>query len=207
MAWLAALLVAVAVSLDGLAVGASYGLRRIAIPWVSLAILGGVSSLLVAAVTVAAWWAGAWLPAAAARRLGGALLVLLGLSAAARGLGRTGAEGDDGPLLRLRLPFLGLVVQVVRDPRAADLDRSGRLDGGEAVLLGLSLALDAVAAGLAMALNGGGLRLAALVGPLQVLFLLAGGWLVRRAGWDRARRLAAYAPGSLLVAVGLWRLL
>ncbi len=207
MAWLAALAVAVAVSVDGVAVGASYGLRRIRIPAGSLAIIGAVSSLLVAGVTVTGGWLAALSPVAAAR-LGGALLVLLGAWAAwrARIQGRAAVPADR-PLLLLRLRPLGLIVQIWRDPGLADLDRSGRLEGVEAAALGVSLALDAVAAGLGMALNGGGFLLAALVGPLQVLFVLLGVRLGGRAGRGRPWRLAEYAPGTLLVAVGLLRLL
>ncbi len=113
----------------------------------------------------------------------------------------------EGPVLLLRLRSLGLVVQVWRDPGAADFDRSGRLEGLEALVLGLSLALDGTAVAMAASLSGWGFLFPLFVGPIQALALRAGGsvgWLGRR---GRAAGLAAsYLPGCILLALALVRL-
>lgn len=208
MQWLATALVVLAVSLDGLAVGTAYGLRRISIPAGSMAIIGAVSTLLVAAVAAAGGWLGTVLQPWAAARLGAAILLVLGLSltwqAWRRGHGTEPPVADPCLLVRLRFP--GLLVQIWRDPGAADLDRSGRLEGWEATALGLSLALDAVAAGLGMALNGGGFLFAALVGPVQVMLVSLGSRLAVRLPRIPPRS-AAYASGGILMAVALMRMM
>ncbi len=211
MAWLAALAVAVAVSVDGLAVGATYGLRRIRVPAGSLVIIGTVSALLVAAATAGGSRLAGVLGAGTAARLGASLFLLLGLGLTWRAWrqgGRPAADADPrAPLMFLRVRPLGLIIQILQDPRAADLDRSGRLEGLEAVALGLTLALDAVAAGLGMALNEGGFLFAALVGPVQVALVSLGAGLGGRAADGVRSRLMDFAPGGILLVVGLLRLI
>lgn len=158
--WLVA---ALAVSLNGVVVGAAYGARSVLMPAGSLILAGSCSSLLALA---GGFLGGAGLLAAGgwAQVLGALMLAALGLSQLLRA-GRGGAHprsgsaaveaGDDGgakPLL-LRIRLLNVVVKVVLEPEAGDVDRSGRLESGEAALVGLSLGLDAAAAGLAAALG------------------------------------------------------
>lgn len=224
MGWLASLAVAAAVSVDGSVVGAAYGIRRIRVPAGSLGIIGAVSTLLVAAATAGGGWLAGVLGGAAAARLGAALFLVLGLgltwrawrqggsdgrgpSGAFPGAPPPGASPPEAPLVLVRLRPLGLIVQIWRDPPAADVDRSGRLEGLEAAALGLILALDAVAAGLGMALNGEGFLFAALVGPVQVAFVSLGARLGARAAGEVRSRVMDFAPGGILLVVGLLRLI
>lgn len=222
MGWLAALAVAVAVSVDGLVVGAAYGLRRIRVPAGSLAIIGAVSGLLVTAAMAGGGWLAGMLGNAAAARLGAGLFLALGLGLTWRawrsdGRGpsgafpaapsRTAAPPPEAPLVLVRVRPLGLIIQIWRDPPAADVDRSGRLEGLEAAALGFILALDAVAAGLGMALNGGGFLFAALVGPVQVAFVSLGARFGVRAAGEVRSRVMDFAPGGILLVVGLLRLI
>lgn len=224
MGWLAALAVAVAVSVDGLVVGAAYGLRRIRVPAGSLAIIGAVSGLPVTAAMAGGGWLAGMLGSAAAARLGAGLLLALGLGLTWRawrsdGRGPSGAcpavppaapsasTPPEAPLVLVRVRPLGLIIQIWRDPPAADVDRSGRLEGLEAAALGLILALDVVAAGLGMALNGGGFLFAALVGPVQVAFVSLGARFGVRAAGEVRSRVMDFAPGGILLVVGLLRLI
>lgn len=216
MGWLAALAVAVAVSVDGSVAGAAYGLRRIRVPAASLAIIGAVSGLLVAAAMAGGGRLAGMLGSAAAARLGAGLFLALGLGLTWRawrsdGRGPSGAlpaaPSPEAPLVLVRVRPLGLIVQIWRDPPAADIDRSGRLEGLEAAALGFILALDAVAAGLGMALNGGGFLFAALVGPVQVAFVSLGARLGARAAGEVRSRVMDFAPGGILLVVGLLRLI
>lgn len=176
--WLAALLV-LAVSADGVAVGAAYGLRGIRIPWSSLAIVGLASNLAALLAVGGGRFLTAWLSPRGAARLGAVILLILGV----------------WYLLR---PQTGV---------AADLDRSGRLDWPEAAILGLSLALDAVAAGVGLALTGQGMLFAALVGPVQALAVSLGRVLAHRMGPRRGTGVIDHLPGGILVVIGLLRLM
>jgi len=166
---------ALALSVDGLAVGLAYGIRRIEVSRYMLALIAVCTFLLMGISIQLGGLAAELFSPLLARRLGGGVLVGVGLWQLAQGLlERAGARGDSPDprvLVRLRIRSLGLVVQILRDPCGADLDGSGSIDGGESILLGVVLGLDAVGAGFGAAMTGCSYWLA----PVAALSLLVGG--------------------------------
>lgn len=219
-AWSAAAL-ACALSIDGLAVGVVYGMRRIHVPLWSLAIVGLCSAAcFYAAVVLGGAVAGAvgW---RAPHVFGSAVLMGLGVwnigkgwvesrSAAAAGPAATApraADALDGrTLARVRIRSLGIVVHVLREPHRADVDRSGAIDAGEAVLLGAALGLDALAAGFGAAFIGVHPAVALLVAAAQLLLT----WLGLRLGRGKQVRWLGekgfFVPGVILILLGLLQL-
>ncbi len=155
------LLLAAALSLDALMVGLLYGLRGIRVPWVAAAIVSLATGLLLAAAMGAGTLLAARLSPLVAQRTGAAILALTGLWITVQTLrsrpGSPASPRRTDPLhrvWRLRLGSVGIVVEILREPAAADLDRSGHINPAEALLLGVALALDSVAAGLGAAMTG-----------------------------------------------------
>lgn len=111
-------------------------------------------------------------------------------------------------VLTLEIKQWGIIIQILRTPSAADVDRSGTIQTSEAFLLGTALSLDAFGAGIGAALIGfpplvTSVTIAASCG----LFL----WLGTRAGfrvarWRWGRPLTAL-PGIILISMGLLKLL
>lgn len=101
---------------------------------------------------------GAFLPPSAGRWIGAGILILLGAGAAVRSLlpGAGGLPRPAKPAAAKRFHALGLTILVVREPSAGDLDNSGSIDLGEALLLGFSLSVDMLGAGIGLALAGAG---------------------------------------------------
>lgn len=213
---------AAAVSLDGFAAGMSFAAMGIRLrPGARLVI--ALMALAVNAVTMAAVRAlGAPLPTRWATRLGGFLLLGLGLALALRRggqdrdtSGRPGARrasaaprgpGGEETLLDLPIRPLGLVVRILRHPPAADLDGSGEIRGLEVLWLGAALALDSAGAGAGAALAGLSLLWTpVLVAALNFAALLAGGWAGRRVHPGRLAQGPAgrWAPGAVLILLGL----
>lgn len=196
--------VALALGADGLAVGAAYGLRRIQVPARSLLVIGVCS----AACFAAAMTAGAALAGAGVWRApnvaGAAVFVALGAWNMAKGWAES--RDEAATLLCIRLPGPGIVIQVLKEPGRADVDGSGAIDAGEAVVLGVALGLDALAAGLGAAFTGFGAYAVALVAAAQVLLTWVGLHLGRRwgAGWLGGK--GSYAPGAILILIGLLQL-
>ena len=111
--------------------------------------------------------------------------------------------------MRRRFRALGLTILVIREPAAGDLDGSGAIDIGEALLLGFSLSVDMLGAGVGLALAGAGsVWLPPVVGIVQTICLtlgaLAGRMLARLPVSNRA---LACASGLLLAGLGAARLL
>ena len=186
---LSSLLLALAVSLDGLFVGMACGWRRLRISRLSLVMVGLVSAGMVAG----------------ASRLGYGLLGLI-----------SPRLGDFfGSLV---LVFLGWrmlpgrtrkrqLVDLLEHPEDVDTDLSGSIGVGEALVLGFALGLDALSMSFGAALSGSGpYLLPLLVGVIGPLFLSVG-LLAGRQLKLHPSAPVPYLAGSVLVLVGLWRML
>lgn len=208
MAWLSALVLALAISLDSLGVGLSYGLKKVKVPFSSLVLLSVVSGAAMLVSMLAGGFLGSLLPEGSCRWLGGVILVVTGLASLCTALRSQASNSSlEQRLFSIRIPALGLVIQVIKEPVRADLDRSGEISPGEALLLGTALALDALGAGLGAALTSfPPVLTSALVGLATLCTLWAGSYLGRRLV-RRESSWAALVHGTLLVLLGLERLL
>lgn len=201
------ILLSAAISVDALGAGLTYGIRRIRVP-VGAALLVAVTSLVGTAVsTIVGSTAGNWLTPLLAERIGGLILVAMGLWIGLEGIRdrrRNNVAISADLLLSLRVKPLGVMIQVMRCPEIADVDRSGQLGFGEAVLLGSALALDTFGAGLAAGLGGGSwMTVAVAVGVMTLCGLAGGTALGQRVpeGWDGVW--LRVAPGVILTVMGL----
>jgi putative sporulation protein YtaF len=206
---------AVALNIDALMIAVLYGLRKIKIPWDSLLILSGVSMAAICLSMLLGRLIAQLMPQAFANYLGGFILICLGMQV----IFECGQGKDANPSLtkvssgnldagQLQLPLLKLPFALFKEPELVDLDHSGTILGWEAFLLGMTLALDAAGAGLAVALQGYSIWLTALfVGGGQLLFTRWGlywGAKVSATSWGRA---AAIIAGLILVLFGLLKVL
>lgn len=204
-------LLALALSLDSLMVGLLYGLRSIRLSWGAMGIVAGATGLLLMLSMSLGRLIATALPPVSAGRLGAVLLVGVGIWITYQTLrpGRGGLRPAPEPLhkvWRVKLGSVGIVIEILREPGAADLDRSGHINPLEAVFLGVALALDSTAAGLGAAMAGFsplGLPIAATVTTLGLLY--AG------SRWARLLPIRLEGPwaalhGVVLLAVGLYRM-
>ncbi|OXM17032.1 manganese efflux pump [Paenibacillus herberti] len=121
------------------------------------------------------------------------------------------AEADHAvpsiAVLTLEIKKLGLVIQILRTPQAADVDSSGSISSGEALLLGAALSLDAFGAGLGAAMVGLEPWLTAIsIMFASGLFLLAGMRFGFRFSGVRRMKLLGVLPGMLLLFIGFGKL-
>jgi len=207
-------LLAAALSLDTLMVGLLYGLRGIRVPRGAAAIVSLATAFLLAVAMGAGALLAARLSPLLAERTGAAILALTGLWITVQTLrsrpGRRTRPAEPAALhrvWRLRLGSVGIVVEILREPSAADLDRSGHINPAEALLLGVALALDSVAAGLGAAMTGFspvGLPLAAA--SASFLMLTGGSRLAGRLPLRLNGRWTA-VHGVVLTLLGLYRMI
>lgn len=231
-------LLALAVSLDGFGVGVMYGLRKIRIPAQSIAIIALCSGLVIFASMQLGVWTAKLLPPAAAKAAGAAILIGVGLwaivqmarqrpgdesseerSCPERAGAETGPDADAAggatepaggirTVLRIELKRLGFVIEILRTPSLADVDRSGNISASEAVLLGAALSLDAFGAGIGAAFVGFAPLLTASVIALASGFFLSAGLKVGLAYADtRWLRRLSVLPGCILIVMGVMKLM
>ncbi|MFC5531304.1 MntP/YtaF family protein [Cohnella yongneupensis] len=230
------ILLAFAVSLDGFGVGITYGIRKIKIPVSSILIIALCSGLIIMLAMLVGVAMSGWLSPHGASMIGAGILIGIGCWALCRFLyggdsesadrqpsdkntGVKAPEVDytavspvDAPLERkalvtLELRIFGIMIQILRTPSVADVDRSGTISAGEAFLLGAALSLDAFGAGIGAALVGFPPFLTAvLIAASSGLFL----WMGTRvgfwaSGWRWVRQLSML-PGVILIAMGIFKM-
>jgi len=202
---------ALAVSTDGFMVGVAYGIRKIRMPILSMLIILMASSV---AVTIAMFFGKGLtyvLNPAVASRLGAAILIIIGIYY----MFQAGWEklcskhvGDGVPMLSLSLKSLGIIVQILKEPSAADLDSSGEISPREAFFLGSALAVDAFGAGIGLAMTGFNIWLTAInVGVLQFILINIGLTVGKIMENERLKNISSLLAGIILAILGIYKLL
>ncbi|WP_282936890.1 sporulation membrane protein YtaF [Paenibacillus sp. RC67] len=224
------LILALAVSLDGFGVGVMYGLRKIRMPLLSVAIISCCSGCIIYLAMQIGVFISHFVDPVYAKAIGGVILIGIGIWAVYQvmmekkeadngehtGISAelpvkiTGAESipTTREVLNIELKRFGLVIQILRTPSIADMDRSGNISPYEALLLGIALSLDAFGAGIGAALIGfAPLLTSAVIALASGTFLASGlriGYKYSDMSW--LRRLSVF-PGCVLIIMGIMKLI
>lgn len=208
------ILFALALNLDSFGAGLAYGARQIKVPLLSLIIISLISVAAICFSMLGGQVLLSFLPASFAHRLGGVLLLLIGLWVLLQT--RRGGEpaGEDREqankvtkMIEIHIRPLGLAIQVLREPARADLDRSGVISPREALVLGAALAMDAFGAGFAVSMLGFSISITALVVGLGHFLLTYLGILAGRTiTTTRVGRQLTALPGCILILLGLYKI-
>lgn len=207
---------ALALNMDALAAGVAYGIRKIKIPFSSLLIISSMSVLSIIISMSLGQALAHCLSESFAHKLGGGMLILIGswllLQAGRSHTGMDESETNstnpaDQQVMQIRIKPLGLVVQVLRQPSKADLDRSGTINPKEALLLGIALSMDSFGAGFAVSMMGFKPFITALVVGLGHIMLTYLGLLAGNSfASTRLGQKMAVLPGFILITLGLFKL-
>jgi putative sporulation protein YtaF len=222
------LILAFAVSLDGFSVGVMYGLRKIRLPLLSIAIISCCSGLIIYLSMQIGVLISGFVAPHYAKGIGGLILISIGIWAVYQVMTEkhdriqpeqadmcqpastsSMAPSQSGKeIVYIELKRLGLVIQILRTPSIADVDRSGNISSYEAVLLGVALSLDAFGAGIGAALIGFTPWLTSSVIALASGVFLASGLRIGYKYSDLSwiRRLSVF-PGFVLITMGIMKLM
>ncbi|MCY8971125.1 sporulation membrane protein YtaF [Bacillus atrophaeus] len=204
------LLVALAVSLDSFSVGFTYGLRKMKIPLKAIIVIACCSGAVMFLSMLIGGFLTKFFPVYVTEKLGGLILVGIGAWVLYQFF-RPTKEQDyllhEKTLLNLEVKSFGIVIHILRKPTSADIDRSGTINGIEALLLGFALSIDAFGAGIGAAILGfSPITLSFAVAIMSSLFVSIGiyaGHVLSKWSWiDKM----AFLPGLLLITIGLWKL-
>ncbi|SFI81597.1 sporulation membrane protein YtaF [Thermoflavimicrobium dichotomicum] len=205
---------AFAVSVDSFGVGITYGLRKIRIPFVSSVIIGICSGVVIFMAMNVGRWVALWFSPEWSKSIGAMILISLGAWTLYHQYSPTGERTNRKPQVAsvqvwtLKLETLGLMIQILKTPVAADMDESGVISAAEAFLLGTALSLDAFGAGMGAAFMGlPPLAVAGTIAGMSVLFLRIGMWMGFRCFQDSWHRWLVWVPGIFLMLMGVIRLL
>ncbi|WP_407269071.1 sporulation membrane protein YtaF [Radiobacillus sp. PE A8.2] len=200
------ILLAFAVSLDSFMVAFTYGLRKLILPIRSIIVIALITGTTFFLAMLIGEIIASFLSVRVAESLGGWILIFIGLWVIYQFLRTDNSSHHDKEptILKFEIKALGIVIQILRKPMTADMDKSGKITGIEALILGLALSLDSFGAGIGAAMLGFTPAFAALgIAATTGLFLAAGlksGYLFSY--WQWLQRLT-FVPGIILIIIGI----
>lgn len=194
------LILVIAVSIDGLGVGVSYGIQKTRVPSPAIFIIMLCSGMTVLAAMTLGDIIKLFLSPMISEKIGGSILILIGLFT----LGNLIRAKKIKTQETANNTVLTNVKKVIRSPVQADLDLSGNISKQEAALLGIALALDAFGAGIAASLlHYSPLTTAILVALMSGAFLYVGlklGLILSK--YDNLQFFSCI-PALLLITIGV----
>ena len=119
---------------------------------------------------------------------------------------------ENESLFKIILKPLGVSIHVVRNSPSIDIDNSGKIDLGEAILLSLALSVDSFGVGLGFALLGCNvLFVPIIIGLCQLIFLNMGlllGNKVNKLTYNKFinAKTISVLPGILLILLAIFRI-
>lgn len=207
MELLGILLFSLAVSADGFLVGLAYGFKKIKIPFISLILIACASAGAVTLSMLLGQGITMLIDPQKASMLGGLIIIGIGLyfimEAYREHLLRQ-VKNQQDPVLRFNVKPLGIIVHIILEPESADMDASGEISPREAFFLGLALAMDALGAGIGMAMAGYNILLTALgVGLLKFILVNAGLFWGSIFQADKKLSWSSLLTGGIFIIIGL----
>jgi len=211
MDYLTIALFALAVSVDGFAVGMAYGIGKIRIPFFSLLVISLASALAVSLSMLCGKGLAELLSPQMSSYIGAIIILGLGvyflLTAGKDKIGSL-EKSHEEPLLAFSIKPLGIIVQILKQPSRADFDCSGEISTSEAFFLGLALAMDALGAGIGIAMTGSNILYTAIcVGMLKFILVNSGIFLGSKINATKLKAVAALVPGLVFIAIGILEIL
>jgi putative sporulation protein YtaF len=151
-AWILILGFAVSSSLDNLGVGISYGIRGIRIGFLSNLTIAIICFLLSMTGIISGQWLSKVLPGIFPILVGALLLFIVGIRIILLAVPRKKQKISQAP--DEEKSGTGSIKAILQNPETADADKSGSIGLGEAVILGIALAANAVTNGVGAGLIG-----------------------------------------------------
>ena len=197
-------LLVIAVSLDGLGVGISYGIQKTRIPLFPIAIIMCCSGFMVFISMTIGDALKRFINPGLSENLGALILIGIGCFTLAKLVQANNDQSTEPETSTV----ITDVKKVFRSPQKADLDHSGTISKQEAILLGMALALDAFGAGFAASLLHYSVMLTAvLVATMSGMFLFIGlklGYFLSKKG---EKKFLSFFPSLLLIGIGFFNLI
>ncbi|MBW4838108.1 MAG: sporulation membrane protein YtaF [Paenibacillaceae bacterium] len=197
---LAVIAIGLASNLDNAGVGIAYGVRKIRIPWYSNLAIAIISFLATLVSGFFGSWLSSWIHPWIGQLLGTVVIVGVGVWVLLQPFLEkkitSVQEEDVNPLTRL-----------LRNPEEADKDSSKSINLGESVVLGIALAMNALAGGFNAGITHLNVWYTSLsVGLFSYLLLAACAGFGEKFAAEKFGNRATVISGLLLILIGIHQL-
>lgn len=209
-------ILALSVSIDSFGIGITYGIRNTKIFKVAKVILFSISIL----VTSLSIHLGSFLSNVFSETftkwIGACFLILMGLWIIYQALNTKKEEekvlnNTSSPTIyEFMIRFLGITIQIIRNPISSDLDNSKGIDWKESIYLGLCLSIDSLCIGICSSMIGySSFLFPILVASFQLIFLSIGRILGNKifSISNIPENIWSTLSGVLLICIGVSRFL
>lgn len=209
-------ILALSVSIDSFGIGITYGIRNTKIFKVAKVILFSISIL----VTSLSIHLGSFLSnlfsETFTKWIGACFLILMGLWIIYQALNTKKEEekvlnNTSSPTIyEFMIRFLGITIQIIRNPISSDLDNSKGIDWKESIYLGLCLSIDSLCIGICSSMIGySSFLFPILVASFQLIFLSIGRILGNKifSISNIPENIWSILSGVLLICIGVSRFL
>lgn len=201
-------ILAAALSIDAFGIGAAYGLRKIKIPVLSLAVISFTALIFSTASIIGGALLSELIPRGAAVSAGSGILIIMGLWLTIQGILDVRPIKEETTIFSLFIKSFGITVNIIKSPKYGDMDNSKVIETKEAFYLGAALSLDCFGAGAGLTVMG----LPTVIYPVfiviaQLLFLMIGISAGKKIKKNRTgESVYTVISGSVLIIIGLFRL-
>lgn len=205
---LSTLFLGLAANLDNLGVGISYGVQKIRVPFLSNFFIALLSGIVVAISVLTGHLLSHYI--ALAGELGALMIVGIGIWVM---LHKTAASNHLPVAIPAMKTYsvpikpLSCVIQITKEPSAADFDANGFISSKEAMILGLTLSFNCIATGVGAGLTGMDFLSTGVSVFIFSMITISVGYLI---GWktasDRFEHWSQLISGAALCIIGIYEL-
>lgn len=204
-------LVALSTSIDALVIGISYGLRKINMTKGIILQINLISTVVIGVSMLMGHSVLYFMSDALARFISSGAIFLLGALFFIQAFIKYKFPQDSGDgryIGRVNIEFLGIIIEILRQPEKADFDRSKTIDAKEALFLGTAISLDGGAVGFASSMSGVNIPITmVLCFILNLVCIFVGLNLGGLCCRHNIREKVPFLPGIILMAFGILKLL
>ena len=208
------LILALSVSIDSFGIGITYGLKNTIISKSAKIILFFLSITITGLSLCFGNILNQILPSYFTNLIGSLLLVGMGLWIIYQSFNHTKnitySKQSEEKIYQFFIKFLGITIQIIRNPISSDLDCSKKIDVKEALYLGIALSLDSICVGICSSVIGFNSAIfPLLVALFQLFFLSIGRFLgVRIASVCKIpENIWNILSGILLICIGISKII
>ena len=170
---LTCMLLALSTSIDSIGIGLTYGIRDITISRQSKIILFIISLIISSISILIGNTLNNILSKEITNIIGSLILFFIGLIIIVQTLKRE--KRQEKKVYKLFIRFLGITIQIIKDPITSDFDNSKKIDSKEAIYLGTALSLDSFSVGIGAGMLGSiSIIFPLIVSLFQIIFLSLG---------------------------------
>lgn len=209
------LFLALSLSIDSIGIGITYGLRNTRIPFFSKLILFLISIFFTTFSLIIGNLITNFLPEYISNFIGSFILIFIGIWILFQ-IFHVSHKKDysinynEPKIYSLFIKFLGITIQIIKEPKSSDLDNSKIIDWKEACFLGIALSIDSVSVSIGTGITGlSSFYFPILVASFHMLFLFFGKFLGHKiiGIQNFPENICNIISGCLLIIIGITRLL